>query len=366
MSDVHNDIVVTGLAAISAAGVGVAPLRDVLRRGESMLQPVPADIPGESGHLWGRAEAFKAADFMPPLKARKFDRCSLFAVVAAGMALKDADVETAAVDAGRIGIALGCGFGGIANSEEFLRGYFTAGIDGLIPMLFPNTVPNAPASNASIEHKLKGPNVTTVQRFCSAESAFMMACRFLAEDRADIVLTGGVDELTPLLLKGFRAAGQLRGFGAGFGEGAGIMVLERGDHARRRNVHVVSRAGARAAVNVGREYEPVLLVVEYHEVVVVAGQRVYVKHDASAKVERIAPVNVLEQRLVGVADKAAQAGPAAHVRICVNSRAYEVADLRVVVRMRVSYYVDVWFCGKVLVDIDLKVTCACRRLQIVK
>ena len=127
MSDVHNDIVVTGLAAISAAGVGVAPLRDVLRRGESMLQPVPADIPGESGHLWGRAEAFKAADFMPPLKARKFDRCSLFAVVAAGMALKDADVETAAVDAGRIGIALGCGFGGIANSEEFLRGYFTAG-----------------------------------------------------------------------------------------------------------------------------------------------------------------------------------------------------------------------------------------------
>ena len=250
MSDVHNDIVVTGLAAISAAGVGVAPLRDVLRRGESMLQPVPADIPGESGHLWGRAEAFKAADFMPPLKARKFDRCSLFAVVAAGMALKDADVETAAVDAGRIGIALGCGFGGIANSEEFLRGYFTAGIDGLIPMLFPNTVPNAPASNASIEHKLKGPNVTTVQRFCSAESAFMMACRFLAEDRADIVLTGGVDELTPLLLKGFRAAGQLRGFGAGFGEGAGIMVLERGDHARRRKAAI--RAGVGEVRTVGR------------------------------------------------------------------------------------------------------------------
>jgi 3-oxoacyl-[acyl-carrier-protein] synthase II len=243
MSDNHENIVVTGLAAISSAGVGTEPLRGAVTDGRSRLQPVPEEITGETGHLWGRAEGFKVSDFMPPLKARKFDRCSLFAIIAAGMALEDAGIDRAATDPARIGILLGCGFGGIANSEEFLRGYFTKGADGLAPMLFPNTVPNAPASNASIEHGLKGPNVTLVQRFCSAESALMMACRFLREDRADIILAGGVDELSPLMLKGFKDTGQLRGHGRGFGEGAGILVLEKMTHARHRRARILACMG---------------------------------------------------------------------------------------------------------------------------
>ncbi len=270
MNPANNDIVVTGLAAISAAGVGTTPLKLALKRGESLLQPVPEEILGEVGHFWGKAEAFRAADFMPPLKARKFDRCSLLAVVAAGMALQDAAISPGALDATRIGIVLGCGFGGIANAEEFLRGYFTLGADGLTPMLFPNIVPNAAASNASIEHKLKGPNVTTIQRFCSAESAFLMAARFLEEDRADVILTGGVDEVFPAMLKGLKAMGQLRAFGAGFGsgsneetgdqpseasasgfgEGAGMLVLERGSRARRRNARIL--AGVDGVRTVGR------------------------------------------------------------------------------------------------------------------
>ena len=238
-----NDIVITGLSAISAAGVGTEPLLEALARGESLLKPVPEDILGPGGHLWAKADAFRAADFMPPLKARKFDRCSLLAVVAAGMALKDAAIVPGSLDATRIGIVLGCGFGGISNADEFLRGYFASGAEGLSPMLFPNIVPNASASNASIEHKLKGPNVTVVQRFCSAESAFLMAHRFLEEDRADIVLTGGVDEVFPTMLRCFRAMGQLRNFGAGFGEGAGIMVLEKSEHARGRKARVLAGVG---------------------------------------------------------------------------------------------------------------------------
>ncbi len=239
----RTEIAVTGVAAISSAGVGIEPLRETLRTGVSALRPVPVELAGGEGHLWGRAEAFKAAEFMTPLKARKFDRCSLFAVVAAGMALKDAGLDPAAFGSTRVGIVLGCGFGGIANSEEFLRRYLSNGCDGLVPMLFPNTVPNAPASNASIEHGLKGPNVTFVQRFCSAESAFQMACRFLEEDRADIMLTGGVDELDPFMIEAFRDIGQLRRFAAGFSEGAGILVLEKGDVARSRAARIRALAG---------------------------------------------------------------------------------------------------------------------------
>lgn len=233
-----KEIAITGLSAISAAGIGVEPLCEAFRTGTSHLKPVPFDILGEEGHRWGKAE-FRAADFLPPLKARKYDRCSQMAVAAVSMALKDAGLLSGEVDRRRIGIVIGCGFGGIVNSEEFLRGYFASGVEGLAPVLFPNTVANAPAGNAAIEHGLKGPNVTVVQRFCSAESALMTAIRFLEEDRADIIFAGGVDELSPLVMQAFKGMGQLKGHAAGFGEGAGLLVLEKRCHAERRRAPIV-------------------------------------------------------------------------------------------------------------------------------
>jgi 3-oxoacyl-[acyl-carrier-protein] synthase II len=239
----HDKIAVTGLAAVSSAGVGTKSLLEALNEGKIRLRPAPEELTGAGGYQWGRAEDFKVSEFMPPLKARKFDRCSLFAIVAARMAINHAGIDVAKIDPTRVGVMLGCGFGGIANSGDFLSGYFTRGAEGLAPMLFPNTVPNAPASNTSIELGLKGPNVTTVQRFCSAESAVMMACRFIEEGRADIILAGGVDELNPLLLKGFASAGQLRGHAKGFGEGTGILVLEKMDHAIARKAEVLAEIG---------------------------------------------------------------------------------------------------------------------------
>ena len=238
MIDSPQDIVVTGYSAISAAGVGTAPLRDAVASGTSRLVPVPPEIAGMEGRLWGKTEAFKASDFMPPLKARKLDRCSLMAVGATKMALDAAALSLPLADPERVGIMLGCGFGGIANSAELLSGYFDAGVEGLAPMLFPNTVPNAAASNTSIEFGMQGPNVTIVQRFCSAESAVMMACRFLAEGRADVMVAGGVDELTPLILRAFREMGQHNSFAAGFGEGAGALVLETRAGAERRGAAI--------------------------------------------------------------------------------------------------------------------------------
>lgn len=244
-----NDIVVTGYSAVSAAGSGIEAICELLRNGRDALTAVPEDVPGCSGQRWGKALAFKATDFIAPLKARKMDRCSQFAVTASGLALKDAGINLQEIAPERIGIALGCGFGGVANSAEFLTGYFKNGVNGLAPMLFPNTVSNAPASNASIEHGLKGPNVTLVQRFCSAESAFAMACRFITEGRADIMLTGGADDLMPLMMAGFAATGQLRRYAACFGEGSGILVLENARHAAGRGALI--KGGVESIRSVG-------------------------------------------------------------------------------------------------------------------
>ncbi|MHB8056601.1 MAG: beta-ketoacyl synthase N-terminal-like domain-containing protein [Desulfuromonadaceae bacterium] len=237
-----TDIVITGFSAVTSAGNGLEPILELVGSGRDALTPVPAECGAGIGARWGKATGFKATDFIPPLKARKLDRCSQFAVAAASLALKDAGVDRETLPPERIGITLGCGFGGVANSAEFLTGYFAAGVEGMSPMLFPNTVSNAPASNVSIEYGLKGPNVTMVQRFCSAESAFMMACRFISEGRADIMLTGGVDDLTPLMLSGFAATGQLRRYAREFGEGCGMLVLESAGHAARRAARVKGRA----------------------------------------------------------------------------------------------------------------------------
>ncbi len=234
----NTGIAITGCSAISAAGTGLEPLIDALARGASCLKPIPEEIAGIEGQFWGRAESFKGTDFIVPLKARKLDRASQFAVATTGMALADASIAKADIPAERIGIALGCGFGGIANSSELLTGYYKGGIASLSPMLFPNTVANAPAGNTSIEYALKAPNITFIQRFCSAESAILAACRFIEEGRADVMLAGGVDELTPQMIRGFSATGQLKSFAAGFGEGAGILVLERAEHAIKRGATI--------------------------------------------------------------------------------------------------------------------------------
>jgi 3-oxoacyl-(acyl-carrier-protein) synthase len=132
-------------------------------------------------------------------------------------------------------------------------------------MIFPNTVPNAPASNASIEHGFKGPNATLIQRFCSAESAFMLACRYIEEGRADVMLTGGTDELIPLMIKGFAAMGRVKRTGAPYGEGCGIIVLESAEHAARRQANVKATVESITTIGMlasGREAEGLALLTD--------------------------------------------------------------------------------------------------------
>ncbi len=249
MEQLTPGIAITGYSCITAAGIGLEPALAALLSDISCLQPVPLELTGGSVAEWGRAEQFKATEFIAPLKARKLDRASQLSVAATGLALADAGIARGAVAPERIGIALGCGFGGIANSAELLTGYFQSGVAGLSPLLFPNTVANAAAGNTSIEHGLKGPNLTSIQRFCSAESAILAACRFIEEGRADLMLAGGVDDLTPLMMEGFSAMGQLNRSAAGFGEGAGMLVLERADHAKQRGATV--RALLRSIRSIG-------------------------------------------------------------------------------------------------------------------
>jgi 3-oxoacyl-[acyl-carrier-protein] synthase II len=248
-------VVITGMGVISPLGIGKEEFWKGLIAGRNGSEEITAfDTAPFRSKKGALAKGFNPRAFIPPMKIRRLDRASQFAIAASKMALDDAGLTiNKDVPAERIGIILGSGFCGVVNSEVFHQGQVLRGPGDLNPMLFPNTVPNAAASNASIELGIKGPNSTVVQSFCTAEAAFLFACQQLIAQKADAIITGGVDELSAILYRGWNelrmtawnagdgersAPYDLKRNGFIPGEGAGIMVLEREADALRRKARI--------------------------------------------------------------------------------------------------------------------------------
>lgn len=251
-------VVITGVGMISPVGTGKEHFWKGLIEGQDGIEEITAfDTAPFRSKKGGLVKGFNPKAFIPPLKIRRLDRASQFAIAASKMALEDAGLSIGEdIAQERTGIILGSGFCGVVNSEAFHRGQVLRGPGDLNPILFPNTVPNAAASNAAIELEIKGPNSTVVQSFCTAEAAFLFACQQLIAYKADIMVTGGVDELSPILYRGWnelRLTAQDKGNGErsapydltrnGFipGEGAGIMILERKADALRRKTRIYAQ-----------------------------------------------------------------------------------------------------------------------------
>jgi len=251
-------VVITGVGVISPLGTGKDDFWQGLIEGRDGIEEITTfDTTPFRSKKGALVKGFQPKAFIPPLKIRRLDRASQFAIAAARMALEDAGLslgEDLAPE--RTGIILGSGFCGVVNSEAFHRGQVLRGPEDLNPILFPNTVPNAAASHTSIELGIKGPNSTVVQSFCTAEAAFCFARRQLMAHKADVMVTGGVDELSAILYRGWNdlrltawdngegersAPYDLRRNGFIPGEGAGIMVIERESDALRRKVRIYSQ-----------------------------------------------------------------------------------------------------------------------------
>jgi 3-oxoacyl-[acyl-carrier-protein] synthase II len=248
-------VVITGVGVISPLGTGKEAFWKGLIEGRDGIEEITAfDTAPTRSKKGGLVQGFNPKAFIPPLKIRRLDRASQFAIAASKMALEDAGLTIGEdVTPERTGIILGSGFCGVVSAEAFHRGQVLRGPGDLNPILFPNTVPNAAASNTSIELGIKGTNSTVVQSFCTAEAALLFACQQLLANRADVIVTGGVDELSAILYRGWNEL-RLTAWDAGEGErsapydlkrngfipgeGAGIMVLERREHALHRKTRI--------------------------------------------------------------------------------------------------------------------------------
>lgn len=252
-------VAITGLGLVTPLGAtqqaffaSLGEGRSALRRSVELSIQLPSALQGQP--IWaGRVEDFGAEAHIDAGKRRRMPRLAQMCVVAArealGLSPGIAATESAAVrshGADRIGVVLGTGLGGLDATIEFVRSFIASGVAAASPAVFPYTVMNASSGILAIELGLTGPNITVNHRELSLPEAIATGAELIATDRADAVLCGGCDELSPWLVHGLWQMSLLspdlasaehppihpyeaHGQGIVPGEGSVVVLLERAD-----------------------------------------------------------------------------------------------------------------------------------------
>ena len=236
-----NDVVVTGVGAVTPLGIGATTLHERWAAGICGIEDAE-----------GRCREFVATEHLSVKDARRADRFTQLALVASIEALADAGWGDALpYDAGRIGSIIGTGIGGIGTIELNDRAMFDNGPKSVSPLAVPLMMGNAAAAAVSMRHGLRGPAFGTVSACSSGADAIGTAVRAIRHGDALAVVTGGAEAaLTPLSRAAFGALDALSKIGIsrpfdarrdGFvmGEGAGVLVLEDGEAARARGARIL-------------------------------------------------------------------------------------------------------------------------------
>jgi 3-oxoacyl-(acyl-carrier-protein) synthase len=187
---------VTGIGIVAPGAIGLDAFRRMLAEGRSAIAPVDRfDTAGLTAHTAGLVRDLHAKDFIAPMKLRRMNNLSRYALSAAKMALDDCGAPPPQ----ETGVALGTVFGPVQTSQEYMQEYVARGAALSPPQLFAESVANAPGSHIAIEHDLRGFNVTITQRESSALAAAMYACAQLVKGSVPGALTGGVEELNEMV-----------------------------------------------------------------------------------------------------------------------------------------------------------------------
>lgn len=219
---------ITGLAVVSAAGIGPEVFRErLLHPVSDDTAPDPAMPPAaEDGYdgIPGRVVAvpgFEITDFVPRKGTRNLDRTTKLGIATSAQ-LKQRVGGGAWEQAG---VAMGSTAGSVRSSIELDASVLTGGVDRVDPATFPNTTMNCCASQIAIWHGLRGPNSTVANGSVSALSAVQYAARLIRRGHAGRMLVGGVEELAPQTAWGVRL-GKDVDESVFIGEGAAMLALQ--------------------------------------------------------------------------------------------------------------------------------------------
>lgn len=250
-------VVVTGLGIVSPVGSTISNAWENIISGKSGITRITRfDASNFTSQIAGEVKDFDIQQYLSAKEARRMDTFIHYGMAAAIQAVKDAGIDDVEqLDPERIGVNIGSGIGGLPMIENTDTAYHAGGPRKISPFFIPSTIINMIAGNLSIMFGYKGPNIAIVTACTTATHSIGSSARMIEYGDADIMVCGGAEScVTPLAIGGFSAARALSAHNAdpesasrpwdidrdGFvlGEGAGVLVLEEIEHAKRRGARI--------------------------------------------------------------------------------------------------------------------------------
>ena len=249
-------VVVTGLGVVTPVGNDVSTMWESLVAGRSGIGPITAfEAQAFASRIAGEVKQFDPAAFLSPKESKRSERFVHFAISASVQAVRDAGLDVAKEDPFRLAVLIGCGMGSLGLIETQHGILAAKGPHKLSPFLIPMIIANMASGDTAIHIGFKGPNLCTTTACASGAHGVGEAFRIIQRGDADVAVGGGTEScITPLSIGGFCALMALsrrndapakasRPFdkerdGFVMGEGAGVMILEELEHAKRRGARI--------------------------------------------------------------------------------------------------------------------------------
>ena len=248
-------VVVTGMGAITPVGLNVNDFWSSLKEGKHGFGTITKfDSTDYKCHVAAEVKDFDAKAFMDPKTARRMELFCQYAVAAAKEALEDSGLDMEKEDPYMAGCAVGSGIGSLQAMEREYDKLINRGPSRVNPLLVPLMISNMAAGNVSIQFGLKGKSINVVTACATGTNCIGDAFRTIQYGDADVMVAGGTESsITPIGVAGFCALTALSSVDdpdhcslpfdknrSGFvmGEGAGVVVLEELEHAKKRGAHI--------------------------------------------------------------------------------------------------------------------------------
>lgn len=248
-------VVITGVGAITPIGNNVEEFWKGLKEGKCGIDNITLfDTTDYKVKLAGEIKGYEPKEHFDVKQAKRLDRFSQFAIVAAKEAMQDSKITPENTDMTRVGVVVGSGIGGLDTIEKQVENLVTKGPDRVSPMYIPMAIVNMAAGNVAIETGAKGESVAMVTACASATHSIGHSYRMIKFGYEDAIIAGGAEaSVTPTGIAGFcnikalsqetnknRASIPFDKERSGFvmGEGAGMVILEELEHAKKRGAKI--------------------------------------------------------------------------------------------------------------------------------
>ncbi len=249
-------VVVTGLGIVSPVGTGIAEAWGNITAGKSGIAPITRfDASTYTSRIAGEVKNFDVGQWLNAKEVRRFDTFIHYGLVAGIEALKDAGIDLEKIDRDMAGVCIGSGIGGLPLIENTHDAMLAGGVRKISPFFIPGSIINMISGQLSIMYGLRGPNLAVVTACTTANHSIGEAGRLIEYGDADVMIAGGAeDAISQLGVGGFCAARALSTRnddptaasrpwdkdrdGFVIGEGAGVLVLEEYEHAKKRGARI--------------------------------------------------------------------------------------------------------------------------------